>query len=202
MFLIIDNTKNLSKAYMTPLLLNVLDKLYVKYKVLSKLKDVVNIIENKKNYKIDGIIISGGPFCLSEGPPSHNNKNLKVLEYFTETPILGICFGFQLMAYYYGGKIERMNKEKTNVSTVNIKKDKSILFNNNIDHLVVFQSHKDYVTEVPKEFTITSVDKYDETIQSIESNELLRYGVQFHPEGLGHSISVLKNFVDFSCSII
>ena len=106
------------------------------------------------------------------------------------------------MAYYYGGKIERMNKEKTNVSTVNIKKDKSILFNNNIDHLVVFQSHKDYVTEVPKEFTITSVDKYDETIQSIESNELLRYGVQFHPEGLGHSISVLKNFVDFSCSII
>jgi len=202
MFLIIDNTKNLSKAYMTPLLLNVLDKLYVKYKVLSKLKDVVDIIENEKKYKIDGIIISGGPFCLSEGPPSQNNKSLKVLEHFTETPILGICFGFQLMAYYYGGKIERMDKEKTNVSTVNIKRSDSVLFRNNTDKVVVYQSHKDYVAEIPDKFIITSVDKYDGTVQSIESNELLRYSVQFHPEGLEHSVFVLKNFVDFSCSII
>ena len=63
MFIIIDNTKNLSKAYMTPLLISYFENLSIQYKIISDNQDIDDIIENKN---IKGFILSGGPICLSK----------------------------------------------------------------------------------------------------------------------------------------
>lgn len=198
MYLIIDNTKNLDKAYMTPLLIKILNKLFIHYLVLSEVSDVDEVICNTHQYNIEGIIISGGPLCLSKDSISDTNKNLLVLNHFKDIPILGICFGFQVMSYFYGSSIEQMPNEKKNLYKIKlINTDKSQLFKNITNNkFIVFQSHKDFVKYCPKDFIITSIDPNDNVIQAIESTKLNRYGVQFHPEGLKHSEIVIKNFIN------
>ena len=65
MILIIDNTKNLNKAYMTPKLLDYLKSIKINYSVVSKREDVNKIIYKFKD-EIFGCILTGGPLCLSE----------------------------------------------------------------------------------------------------------------------------------------
>ena len=122
MILIIDNTKNLKKAYMTPKLLSYLDSLEVKYIVVSNREDVNNIIYHSLDIK--GCILTGGPLCLSEELTIESiNKNISILLHLKNIPILGICFGFQIMAASYGGKIDSMDKEESGIFDVNLKKN-------------------------------------------------------------------------------
>lgn len=193
MILIIDNTKNLKKAYMTPKLLSYLDSLDVKYIVLSKREEVNNIIYHSINIK--GCILTGGPLCLSEELTIDSiNKNISILLHFKNIPILGICFGFQVMSASYGGKIDSMNNQDEGIFEVNLLKD-SIIMKDLNDKFNVFQSHKDIVTQIPPNFDIIGIDKKN-NIQIIENLEYKCWGVQFHPEGLESTNIIIKNFID------
>ena len=196
MYIIVDNTKNLAKTYMTPMLINVVNKFFVQCRVLSEWDEVDEVICNSDQYRIEGIILSGGPLCLSKDSISKRNKNIRILKHFKDVPILGICFGFQVMSYYYGGKIKSMSREKNGISRIKVldSGSRSKLFGQDRS-IVVIQSHKDNVVTCPKGFIVTSVDPNDGVIQSIESYKLKRYGVQFHPEGLQHSEGIIKNFI-------
>ena len=127
--LVVDNTKNLKKAFMTPKLIKCLKDANVKYKILSERKELYQLLHNDVS-NILGIILSGGPLCLSESLTIDSiNKNIAVLTQLKDIPILGICFGFQVIVACYGGKIISMNREDTG-QVVIYTKNKSKLFKN------------------------------------------------------------------------
>ena len=194
MILIIDNTKNLNKAYMTPKLLDYLKLIKINYSVVSKREDVNKIIYKFKD-KIFGCILTGGPLCLSEELTIDLiNKNIAVLLELKNIPILGICFGYQIMVASYGGKINSMSQEDNGLFNL-FKKKESYLLKDLPNKFKVFQSHKDMVSELPPTFEIIGVDNNNH-IQIIENLEEKRWGVQFHPEGLCETQIILKNFID------
>ena len=193
MILVIDNTKNLKKAYMTPKLLSYLDSLEIKYIVVSKREEVNNIIYHSLN--IRGCILTGGPLCLSEELTIESiNKNISILLHLKNIPILGICFGFQIMAASYGGKIDSMKKEDEGIFKVKSVKN-SIIINDLDNSFNVFQSHKDTVIDIPPNFDIIAIDNKN-NIQIIENLKNQCWGVQFHPEGLESTNIIIKNFID------
>lgn len=200
MILIIDNTKNLKKAYMTPKLLTLLDDLDVDYNLISK-REEVNSSINKFKDKIKGAILTGGPLCLSEELTIDSiNKNITILLELHNIPILGICFGFQIMSVCYGGQIVSMYKEECGISNVNIIK-KSALIKDLKDNFDVFQSHKDMVVDIPNSFDVIGTNN-NNIIQIIENKKDKRWGVQFHPEGLQDTNIIIKNFINICYNYI
>jgi len=195
MILIIDNTKNLKKAYMTPKLINILKISNTKYKILSTVRDVTNFIKGNDKIKVKGIILSGGPLCLSEELTiSSINKNIAVLLEFTDIPILGICFGFQIMAASYGGIIDSMDSPEEGITNIIINNTSQIF--SGLDHKInVFQSHKDRLIKLPPSFNIIAISDDDTIIQGIESKKFKRWGIQFHPEGLHTTNIIINNFI-------
>ena len=194
MLIIIDNTKNLKKAYMTPKLLNYLDKIKIKYLVASTRLEVNRILDEYKK-EIKGAILTGGPLCLSEELTITSiNKNIAILLELKNIPVLGICFGFQIMAASYGGEIKSMKKEESGIFKINILRETELLkgLSNNFN---VYQSHKDTVIQLPKSFNIIGIDDNNK-IQIIENIKEKRWGVQFHPEGLESTNVIIQNFVN------
>ncbi len=196
MILLIDNTKNLKEAFMTPKLLACLEKVGVKFMVASTRTDVNTILDTYIK-DIKGIILSGGPLCLSEELTiSLINKNIAVVLRLKNIPILGICFGFQLLVASYGGHIVSMDKESKGVKKVQILSHNSRIFKNiNKEYIDVFQSHKDTVNDVPPNFDIIAIDE-NNIIQGIENKQFNIWGFQFHPEGLESTTQLIYNFLD------
>jgi len=194
--LVIDNTKNLKKAFMTPKLIKCLDDSNVEYKILSDRKDLYEILNSEEEISnILGVILSGGPLCLSEALTIDSiNKNIAVLTQLSNIPILGICFGFQVIVACYGGKIISMNREDTG-NVVIYTKRKSKLFKNLGTEFIGYQSHKDKVRDVPPKFKIIAKSS-NGIVQGIENIKLKRYGCQFHPEGYEKTNIIISNFID------
>ena len=143
-----------------------------------------------------GIIISGGP-------ESVNAKNTlkadpKILE--SEIPILGICYGMQLMSKHFKGLVNTSKKRE--FGHAEIKLNKSKLFQDiKISKLNVWMSHGDKVTKLPKGFKKVASSK-NSPIAAFENNSIRKYGLQFHPE-VTHTekgAQILKTFVREICN--
>lgn len=200
MILLIDNTKNIEGAFMTPKLLACLEAKGVSFIVASTRTEVNDILETHKS-AIKGIILSGGPLCLSEELTiSLINKNIAVLLLRRpQVPILGICFGFQLLVASYGGNIVSMEKESKGIKKIQILSNKSLIFKKiKTTTIEVFQSHKDKVKEVPPHFEIIAIDG-ENIIQGIENKNHKIWGFQFHPEGLDSTVQIIYNFLEICC---
>ena len=155
----------------------------------------LNIFKNAK-----GIVLSGGPLNVYE-----NNKvkfNKKIIE--LGIPILGICFGHQIIAKLMGGKVNKSKFREFGLVKIK-KKNNSLLIknffskNNTND---VWMSHADQVSKLPKEFKIIASSK-NSKLTIIENYKNKIYGVQFHPE-VTHTNKgriLLKNFLFSICKI-
>ena len=159
------------------------------------------IISHKKakdlnlfNDKIKGIILSGGPLNVYDGNKFKFNKkilNLKI-------PILGICFGHQIISKVLGGKVKKSKYREFGSAKVQKKNNSNLVKNffNSKNTSDVWMSHADQVSKLPKGFIVvasTNNSKY--TI--IENKKKNLFGVQFHPE-VTHTNKgkiLLKNFV-------
>ena len=196
MILVIDNTKNLKSAFMTPKLLACLEKAEILFIVASTRTDVNTVLDTYIK-DIKGIILSGGPLCLSEELTiSLINKNIAVVLRLRNIPILGICFGFQLLVASYGGNIVSMDKESKELKKIQILSPASPIFKNiTNEYIDVFQSHKDKVNDVPPHFDIIAIDG-DNIIQAIENKKFNIWGFQFHPEGLESTTQMIYNFLN------
>ena len=155
----------------------------------------LNIFKNAK-----GIVLSGGPLNVYE-----NNKvkfNKKIIE--LGIPILGICFGHQIIAKLMGGKVNKSKYREFGLVKVK-KKNNSLLIknffskNNTND---VWMSHADQVSRLPKEFKIIASSK-NSKLTIIENYKNKIYGVQFHPEVTHTSKGkiLLKNFLFLICKV-
>ena len=157
------------------------------------------------NYSIDrikeknpkGIIFTGGPNSVyGEGTPKVDADvfNLGV-------PVLGICYGDQLMAHMLGGKVATAPVRE--YGKTEIKLDcKSKLFNGINEKEICWMSHTDYVQQAPNGFKITASTEVC-PIAAMENEERNFYGVQFHPE-VEHTPfgkKLLKNFLYNICGL-
>jgi GMP synthase (glutamine-hydrolysing) len=149
---------------------------------------------------IAGIILSGGPLNVYE-----NNKfkfDKKILK--IGVPILGICFGHQVLSKLLGGKVKKSKHREFGLATIS-KVSISILtknFFNKNNTSDVWMSHADQVSKMPKKFKIIASTK-NSKLTIIENTKDNYYGVQFHPEVTHTSKGkiLLRNFVFLICKI-
>ncbi|HSA83808.1 MAG TPA: glutamine-hydrolyzing GMP synthase, partial [Patescibacteria group bacterium] len=147
-------------------------------------------LETIKKLKPKGIILSGSPRSVNE---SDSPKIQKEVFEFT-TPVLGICYGWQLMAKILGGDVRNTAKEY-GPETIHIAKAKGVLENIPEQNFTVIVSHGDTVMSLPKGFeTLASTKAVEYTAVINEAHKL--YGIQFHPEAnhTEHGLEVLRNF--------
>ncbi len=125
--------------------------------------------------KYQAIIISGGPESVyGENAPKFDPKIFEL-----GIPILGICYGMQLIAHVSGGKVEKLSKREDGPGTIQIKTD-SPLFKSLESSQAVLLTHGDSVSQVPPGFRVIAMS--DDLISGIENKGKNFYGVQFHPE--------------------
>lgn len=154
--------------------------------------EAFQVIQEKKP---NGIIFSGGPDFVDHPDSPTVNKELFSLG----IPILGICYGQQLMAYLLGGKVTGANKE-FGPERLTVK-SQSILFKNISDKsFSVIMSHGDSVTTLPPGFICAASTPNIPNASMVNSAQNL-YAVQFHPEAdhTENGLSILKNFVSEVC---
>ena len=149
---------------------------------------------------IAGIILSGGPLNVYENDKFKFEKKILKLG----VPILGICFGHQILSKLLGGKVKKSKHREFGLATIN-KVSNSILtknFFNKNKTSDVWMSHADQVSKMPKNFKVIASTKNSKLtiIENIKDNF---YGVQFHPE-VTHTNKgkiLLRNFVFLICKI-
>ena len=143
-----------------------------------------------------GIILTGGPNSVYDETSPHYDKAL----FETGIPILGICYGAQLMAYSTGGKVETATTSEYGKTDIKVICNNSLLFGGVEDETVVWMSHTDMITEVGSGFVVTAhTDKCP--VAAMENAEKKLYAVQYHPE-VTHSVKgqqMLSNFVYEVC---
>lgn len=150
-----------------------------------------------KKYKPLGIVLSGGPNSVYEaGAPA-----LDPALFSLGVPVLGICYGMQLMARELGGTVEGSPTREYGEATLALNSD-SDLFAKNAGGSRVWMSHGDHVTRVPEGFSITA--KSGDIICAMEHFERKLFGLQFHPEvaHTTHGRDILRSFFqvcDFTC---
>jgi GMP synthase (glutamine-hydrolysing) len=137
-----------------------------------------------------GIIFSGGPSSVyNSDAPIPENKIFDM-----NLPLLGICYGHQLIVNKYGGKVKRANKEYGS-SLLTIDSDKDLL--NGVGESVrAWMSHGDEAEQIPQGFKVIGHTESAKAA-AIASEEKSIYGIQFHPEVVHteQGTEILKNFV-------
>ncbi len=146
--------------------------------------------EKIKNYGAKAIILSGGPNSVYEDKtPTIDDEVFNL-----NLPVLGICYGMQLIAHKLGGVVKSGTKKEYGQHKMNVLKE-SILFEN-LNDLTVLMSHGDSVSKLPQGFD--AIAKSDNTpFCAIENLERKIWGIQFHPE-VKHTpqgIEIIKNFL-------
>jgi len=197
MILVVNNSKDLYKATMTPKLLDVLVSLDVSYIIINKKKDFKKVENLCINGKIKGIILTGGPLCITDNIYYNDIiKNITALHLFPDVPVLGICFGFQVINDIYGGTIGKLPSHNLGFKNVNLFDSCISLFSNLKDVNKLFFSHNDEIKTVPYNFNFFTSNNI---IIAIEHKEKDIFGVQFHPEGSLDGHNIIKNFIFNFC---
>lgn len=152
-------------------------------------------IEEILRFDPRGIIFTGGPqSAYAKGAPSVDDQIFSL-----EIPILGICYGAQLMAYKLGGKIGASVSGEYGHTEVEVT-DRSGLLRVADEKNICWMSHTDYISEVPEGFHITAhTDSCP--VAAMEDRERRFYAVQFHPEvdHTEHGSELLRGFVINVC---
>ena len=160
--------------------------------VYSEIVTPSNFIKINKFDQIKGIIFSGGPSTVTK------KKFQKVPNeiFQKKIPILGICYGLQLIAKLLGGKIKASKKRREFGRAFLINKKSSLLTKNFLeDSNQVWMSHEDAVTTMPKRFKLIASTK-ESKLTIIENTKDKIYGIQFHPE-VTHTKNGKKIFENF-----
>ncbi|MDW7672104.1 MAG: glutamine-hydrolyzing GMP synthase [Bacillota bacterium] len=152
--------------------------------------------EKVKAIKPKGIILSGGPASVyTEGAPRCHETIFEM-----GVPVLGICYGGQLMARHYGGSVNRAAKREYGKITLNLQGE-SALFAGLGGSLVSWMSHTDFIDRPPEGFRITATTP-DCPVTAMEDPARKSYALQFHPEveHTEHGTDIIRNFLYKVCA--
>ena len=141
---------------------------------------------------VDGFVLSGGPESSNiEGNPNIFNEILE-----SNKPILGICYGMQVLAFQEGGEIQNEGKKEFGYAKIDLNNQTS-LFADTSDSIDVWMSHGDKVISLPEGYeTLASSD--NSPIAAYQNLEKNYFGLQFHPE-VTHTdfgLKIIENFIN------
>lgn len=143
-----------------------------------------------------GLILSGSPSSVyQDGAPRPDSHLLDSLN----CPLLGICYGFQILAFDMGGDVASSSNREFGYARLKVVDESSLLFKELPNEMDVWMSHGDQATSVPAGFRVTALT--DDALNAIENNDRRIYGVQFHPE-VAHTplgAQVIRNFLFSIC---
>ena len=156
-------------------------------------------IEDIKRRNPQGIIFSGGPASI------YDDNAFKIDDEIFELglPILGICYGMQLIVDHFGGEVVAANHHeygKANIEFDEIHGDKSPIFKNTTNGQTVWMSHSDRVEKLPNGFERIAHSS-NSPYAGIANEEKNIYALQFHPE-VSHTkvgVTILRNFAKYIC---
>lgn len=155
-------------------------------------------LEKIKEMKPKGIIFTGGPNSVyGEASPRYRKEIFEI-----GIPILGICYGSQLMAYTLGGKVETAPVSEYGRTEIEVDAS-SVIFDGVADKTICWMSHTDYIAEAPKGFNITASTPVC-PVAAMECREKNLYATQFHPEVMHtkEGQKMIRNFVYNVCGCI
>jgi GMP synthase (glutamine-hydrolysing) len=144
--------------------------------------------------RVDGLVLSGG------APRVGLQKELgNCREYLEKAdfPILGICAGHQFIAQFFGGKTKPSKIPEFGKTELTLVKEDNTLFKGVPKKSIVWESHNDEVTTLPKDFEVLGKSENCE-IQAMHHKEKPVYGLQFHPEveHTEYGELIFKNFIE------
>ena len=148
------------------------------------------------------VILSGGPKSVYEEPPNLGNMICGMVKEGTmRMPLLGICYGHQIIAYEWGGKVAKGESAEYGMGQVEIDSE-DVLFKELPRKLRVWVSHYDEVKEVPEGFVKLAHSEVC-AVEAMRHRELPVFSVQFHPEvwHTEHGEEMLKNFLEVEKSL-
>ena len=152
-------------------------------------------IEQIKAMNPKGIILTGGPnSCYETGAPTYTKELFEL-----GIPVLGLCYGAQLMMHVLGGKVEKAPVREYGKTAVMVDKT-SALFGNVAETTICWMSHFDYISQIAPGFAI-SAHTADCPVAAAENRDKKLYAIQFHPEVLHtqEGTKMLYNFVRGVC---
>jgi len=145
---------------------------------------------------IKGVILSGSPHSVrQENPLNPNLDNIK-----GKLPLLGICYGAQLLAHFYGGEVGKSNSREYGRANLSFVEDNNPLFKDISNESQVWMSHADTILKVPANYNIIA-STHDVKVAGFAITNEQTWGIQFHPE-VYHSTegaTLLQNFVKGIC---
>jgi GMP synthase (glutamine-hydrolysing) len=151
-----------------------------------------------KNVK--GIILSGSPFSVAD----KNAPDVDVEALIAQRPLLGVCYGAQLMAKKFGGRVEPSNKREYGRANLQTIFSKEGIFDGVSDHSQVWMSHGDTITQLPEQFELLASTASIPVAAYRSHNGTFPnpvFALQFHPE-VTHSLEgkqILQNFLKNTC---
>ncbi|MCD8039534.1 MAG: glutamine-hydrolyzing GMP synthase [Lachnospiraceae bacterium] len=152
-------------------------------------------LEQIKAMNPKGIILTGGPnSCYEEGAPTCGRELFEL-----GVPVLGLCYGAQLMMHVLGGRVEKAPVREYGKTEVTVDKG-SPLFSDVAEKTICWMSHFDYISKPAPDFKVTAHTQ-DCPVAAAENPEKKLYAIQFHPEVL-HTVEgskMLYNFVRGVC---
>jgi len=148
--------------------------------------------EEIKGADLKGVILSGGPKSVLEaGAPDLDPRILEL-----GVPVLGVCYGMQLMARNAGGVIHRSAHREYGKAGIQVQDPDSVLFQGLDREQQVWMSHGDHVEEAPAGFTAVAKTA-GVPVAAMENRALRQFAIQFHPEvsHTTHGSAILRNFL-------
>ncbi|MDA4117723.1 MAG: glutamine-hydrolyzing GMP synthase [Thaumarchaeota archaeon] len=149
-------------------------------------------VPSLKGMGVAGVVLSGGPASVYETMAPHPDEHM----FSGEIPVLGICYGYQLLVQAHGGEVARASRREYGKSSLRIT-DSSTLFKGiDGDRITCWMSHGDFAKSLPKDFSSIATSA-NSPYAAIRSSDGVQFGVQFHPEVVQteHGVEILSNFV-------
>ena len=189
--LVLNNGEPNRRSYL-PNVLTYLTTRGLNHIVTSSVTEIDSILNN---HNVIGVISTGSDYRISS-PRNENEQELnhKALSSIAK-PLIGMCYGFQSMADFYGTKIKDSGEFfNDNIKLSNWCKDSKIFKDLNLDDYQFSVSFHDMVSDCPNGFRV--IAEHDGNILGIDSDELMRWGLAFHPEDIERTYPILDNFID------
>ena len=161
------------------------------FNVFSEILPPDSSIQDILERRPKALILSGGPSSVYETTAPKYDQNIFTLE----IPILGICYGLQLMVHYYGGIVESSSYGEYGFAKVKIEESNG-LFHQVSTETEVWMSHMDKVARIPEDWIVTSHSS-NGIIASLQNKNETRIATQFHPEVIHTEAGnqILNNFL-------
>jgi len=145
---------------------------------------------------VKGVVLSGSPYSVRDEDAPH--PDLSAIK--GKVPVLGICYGAQYMAHYYGGEVAPSDSREYGRANLGYIDHDCILFNDISLHTQVWMSHGDTIIKLPKNYKVIASTE-DVNFAAYKIDDEVTYAIQFHPEvyHTTEGIKLLDNFVTRIC---